>query len=374
MKRFLPFLLLFTGFHAFSQFTCTVTPADAIMCPGLTIRFEASVDDTGTYTYQWTKNGSILADSVRTLLVIQNLSITDSGTYRCIATRETVSVTSNAAHLKVLEKLNIDTLYRYNELGCPESPQNPNPCKGQFKTHVSGGTPPYDYHWGGGHSQDTIVFGLCPGYYRLIVYDSDSSHCNSSRYFVDVLRLPKIEFTMDPTDTVYLTNPTLTVSFPDTSEKHLTNWEWDFGDGSKVPNINPAQHAYYKTGNYLVTLNFTDNNGCDTTISDSIIVRTANLQIPSVFTPNGDGYNDTFMILIKDAGRDKEFSEAYLGNEMLIFDRWGKKVYSKTNYKSGDWDGGRNPDGVYYYILKLQGYYGNEVYKGSIMIIASGFK
>src|ERR1035438_658102 len=111
---------------------------------------------------------------------------------------------------------------------------------------------------------------------------------------VDVLKLPKLTVTKNPKDTVYLTHPTLTLSFPDSLKKYVTNWTWTYGDSAKISNINPASHDYQKTGTFAITLSFTDQNGCDTTITDSILVKLVNLQIPSVFTPNGDGSNDTF--------------------------------------------------------------------------------
>ena len=54
--------------------------------------------------------------------------------------------------------------------------------------------------------------------------------------------------------------------------------------------------------------------------------------------------------------------ENYLRNKLTIYNRWETKVYEKVNYQN-DWDGssyiggfgGTNtlPDGIYFYILKL---------------------
>jgi len=124
----------------------------------------------------------------------------------------------------------------------------------------------------------------------------------------------------------------------------------------------------------------TDLNDCDTTVQDSVTIRTALLKIPYAFTPNGDGKNDKFEIKIlmdndpASINYDPlEFQDAYLGNEFLVFDRAGKKVFNATNYQSGDWDGRNLPDGVYFYILKCQGQYEDEVYRGAIHILGRGF-
>ena len=53
------------------------------------------------------------------------------------------------------------------------------------------------------------------------------------------------------------------------------------------------------------------------------------LNIPNVFTPNGDGNNDTFEI----RGLDL-FAE----NDIIIVNRWGNEVFKQTNYKN-TWTG-----------------------------------
>lgn len=62
--------------------------------------------------------------------------------------------------------------------------------------------------------------------------------------------------------------------------------------------------------------------------------------VPSVFTPNGDEYNQAFVIENID---NRDWG-------LQVFDRWGKKVYENKRYKS-DWDGSGLSSGIYYYIL-----------------------
>lgn len=83
------------------------------------------------------------------------------------------------------------------------------------------------------------------------------------------------------------------------------------------------------------------DNGC-TTLSDSLSITQVHIDdvmIPNVFTPNGDQLNDIFQI-----------DERMIGADILIFDRWGDKVYENTYYQN-EWNGGDLPSGVYYYIL-----------------------
>ena len=71
--------------------------------------------------------------------------------------------------------------------------------------------------------------------------------------------------------------------------------------------------------------------------------------IPNVFTPNGDGINDYLYI-------DKVDSVSYMDWEVIIYNRWGRKVYETSRYINGDpnhsWNGEGAPEGVYYYVVR----------------------
>ena len=72
------------------------------------------------------------------------------------------------------------------------------------------------------------------------------------------------------------------------------------------------------------------------------------LKIYQAFSPNGDSFNEYFII---------EGIDCYPENEIKVFNRWGKLVFETTNY-SNDWNGIANnneklPVGVYFYYLRL---------------------
>ncbi len=374
MKQFLLALFVFCSMVAVSQVTVVVSPADTIVCFRDSVAFTTLVTGAGSskITYRWQKNFIDLSGPGATdsIYVIAQVLGSSAGIYRCIVEVEGLGAdTSNDALLRMHPRMYIDTLFRYNQLGCAGE------CKGQFKALVSGGTPlkndPYYlYTWHGGHSQDTIVFGLCPGRYTFTATDSMECSIDSS-YLVDVLKSPKVDFTFDPGDTIYLTNPTVQVMFPDSMKRYLANWTWSFGDSVNIPNLNPVAHTYSDTtkpGFIKVKLSFTDLNGCDTTITHELTVKVAKLIIPNLFTPNGDDWNQKFAIELED-DNDKDYRVAYLSTELLVYDRWGRKVYNQSNYKSEDWDGERLSDGTYFYILKCSGQYSDEVFKGSVTIL-----
>ncbi|NII81415.1 MULTISPECIES: gliding motility-associated C-terminal domain-containing protein [unclassified Pedobacter] len=68
------------------------------------------------------------------------------------------------------------------------------------------------------------------------------------------------------------------------------------------------------------------------------------LKIPNVFTPNGDGKNETFFI---------ERLDFYSENQLTIINRWGSTVYEKKGYLN-DWTANGLVDGTYFYVIKVK--------------------
>jgi gliding motility-associated-like protein len=112
-----------------------------------------------------------------------------------------------------------------------------------------------------------------------------------------------------------------------------------------------SDNEYYfnevRPRDYIVTV--TDFNECVEV--DSVTVEYENescLVIPNAFSPNGDGFNDQWVI---------EGLELYTDPEIRVFDRWGSRVYHSPNPVSDPWDGtfdGRRlPIDSYHYIIDL---------------------
>jgi len=88
-----------------------------------------------------------------------------------------------------------------------------------------------------------------------------------------------------------------------------------------------------------------ENGECIT--SDQVVLNVPLVFIPGGYSPNGDIFNQTFMI---------EGIE-YTTNELIVTNIAGAVVYRKTNYQN-DWegtnlDGEPLPEGTYYYFLKI---------------------
>jgi len=104
-----------------------------------------------------------------------------------------------------------------------------------------------------------------------------------------------------------------------------------------------------------------DTEDPDDTDDTNPIPVDATLVIPNLFTPNGDGLNDLFVI--------KNLLQ-YQGRELMVINRWGNQVYKSNNYNN-DWDGGSLAEGTYYYILRVRNGANGEwqTHKGAVAII-----
>jgi gliding motility-associated-like protein len=104
------------------------------------------------------------------------------------------------------------------------------------------------------------------------------------------------------------------------------------------------------------------NGDCD---EAKVTIDIEDIVVPNqIFTPNGDGQNDTYHI---------EGIEYYSDSKLTIFNRWGIVVYQKSGYLN-DWDGYSNvskvgktalPVGTYFYVLD----YGKDKHKAGYVYL-----
>jgi gliding motility-associated-like protein len=213
--------------------------------------------------------------------------------------------------------------------------------------------------------------------YTFRVYDK--FNCESLTTVTYESIVTKAKFTADPMDG----EAPLEVTFSNQSENgDLDRYEWFFfrdldeikqesqGTDAEIDSIDIVAFdespifTYEHSGSYMVKLvskKISEFHTCVDTayLEDYIIVDSSFIAVPNVFTPNGDGTNDEFVV--------KFWSMQSI--EISIFNRWGKKIHF---WKSGDvrgfegtftetvWDGrlmgGRYASpGVYYYNVVGEG-------------------
>ena len=200
-----------------------------------------------------------------------------------------------------------------------------------FETLVSGGTPPYNISWDRGEVSNlgATMVTQEEGLFTLTV--TDRVGCQ----YVEV-------FSVDPEDDMLLDFDFRSESYTTFSE-HLayqdiqfTNYsageirefDWNFGDGN-TSSVRDPVHRYEKAGNYIVILSIKDENGCTANIQKEIRISDYFLEIPSVFTPNGDGLNDYFF---------PKFVHVQ-SLELWVLNKWGEYIYHTGRLDDTGWDG-----------------------------------
>ncbi len=348
---------------------------------------------TGTYTYLWSPGGQttssisglsvgiysvVITDShgcVDTLSVNVNLtndmhiSISKTADSTCRGDNITFTVTggitykwsngSTSSSITVSADYSpcwvicdsgacVDTIpvkyYCYPPLGHAKH-KNDTICLGNsaiIKTIVVGGKKPYTYLWNEGITSDSPgPFTVYPnaGTFYVCTISDQCNYKTTDSSFVYPAPFANVSFEF-PTGDIHAGD---VVEFTNTSNG-ASSYLWSFGDGDTSINYS-VSHAYAKTGTYLVVLTAYNNSGCKDT-SDRYVNVIDKLTLPNVFTPNGDGIDDVFMVKIPGAGCF----------DCKIYNRWGHLVYEWKDINAG-WDGidlqtnAPAVEGTYYYFI-----------------------
>ena len=142
-----------------------------------------------------------------------------------------------------------------------------------------------------------------------------------------------------PSEALFFPDPkTITSSNPITNfvnnSTNSSTYLWDFGDGNTSSLTNP-NHEYTineETDNYQVTLIAYNIDGCNDTVSQTVLVKEELIYyVPNTFTPNGDEFNNEFKPIFYSGYDPYSYT-------MVIFNRWGEIVYETSNLDIG-WKG-----------------------------------
>jgi gliding motility-associated-like protein len=218
---------------------------------------------------------------------------------------------------------------------------------------ASGGTGPYIYSWNTSPVQSVATAtGLIAGSYIVTVTDSKGCSTTGTVQITEpaVLTIEEVHQDAncpgDPTGSI-----TLTITGG--TQPYSAYWS----DGIRV-----IDRTDIPDGTYSVAI--TDKNGCAKSLN--IVVGFTGspecLEIPTVITPNNDGYNDKWVI---------KNIDLYPEAEVRIFNRWGELIFRTKNILADPWNGTFKgklvPTDSYHYILYLND--GSDPKSGVISVI-----
>jgi len=137
--------------------------------------------------------------------------------------------------------------------------------------------------------------------------------------------------------------------------------QWYLND-SPIAGATQPTYKPLVSGKYSVKLTL---NGCESKMSEVVDLYVieypdAVIEMPNVFTPDGDSYNPLFV--------PKQYDDVSTA-EIQIVDRWGKEIYLSSDVTAG-WNGGNMHAGVYYYRIRYIGKNGKSgVVNGWVQLI-----
>ncbi len=131
-----------------------------------------------------------------------------------------------------------------------------------------------------------------------------------------------------------------------------------------IDQTNDLNPIVYSEDDITYTLKASSNVGCGVASDEMTVKVLKDVFVPNAFTPNGDGVNDVFRIFA---------SDGYQLNEFMIYNRWGKMIYTSSDINfswDGRWLNQIQPSGSFIYYLELKKQNGKKVIKkGTISLI-----
>ena len=200
-----------------------------------------------------------------------------------------------------------------------------------------------------------------PGVYTVYLVSANPATCNkkdTAQQQISIFSSPVADFTWTPNPPT----PNTPTEFKNFSTG-ATSYLWNFGDGTSSTDKNVV-HNFYADGLYDVCLTAINEVGCRDTVCKKVRgIVVPLVDVPSGFSPNGDGVND--VVYVKGYGIEKM--------TFRIFNRWGEKVFESTNMNNG-WDGRykgvMQEMEVYQYTLNVTFFdKSNTTKKGSITLL-----
>ncbi len=297
-----------------------------------------------------------LAYSWSNAAITQNISNLDIGTYQLLVTNE-----------KGCEAMAMYTLDQPTEVIAESFAVDINCVDGPNAgiitvENVSGGTPGYNYSIDGENFGPVPLFeGLTAGTYDVVV--RDAAGCELP-LLTNIFPPPPISVALMG-DSIVKLGDELTLAAISSSFDVLYSWSHADTLSGSTALLRPQETFVYQVS-VFDTLTFCSASDFLRVFVDS----KPRIFVPNIFSPNGDGSNDTF---IPFAGNDVVNFKS-----LRIFDRYGQLVYEETDILPGDtsrgWDGtfrgeSLNPS-VFVYFMEVEFFDGRvEIVKGDVTLM-----
>jgi gliding motility-associated-like protein len=339
--------------------------APPVQCPGTALTFRAVATNAGTApTFQWFVNNVAVASGATfvssTLVTGDVVRVDVTATAGLCSTG--IATSSATVTRTVAAPVTVTIAVQPNGPVCPGEPITFSVA------NVTGANPLPSYQWqvdganvagatGATFTSTTLRNGQVVTLV-LTTTDACGQPATATSNGVAAQILPPVVVNAGP-DVEILAGTSVTLQGTASGTSTVT---WTPALGLTFPNNDQLHPVASPTVTTTYTLS-AGTGACATSDQVTVTVRQP-IRIPNAFSPNGDGNDDTWQI---------DFIDQFPDNTVTVFNRWGTKIFSATNYsRANEWRGDINgqpaPFGTYYYVIVTKGPLGKS-YAGWIQII-----
>ncbi len=233
--------------------------------------------------------------------------------------------------------------------------------------NVVGGTSPYTYTINQVESESPEFTNLGEGEFMITVTDDNGCFKDT---VITLSYPPELIVDLGSDVEISFGESALIIGEVSIGFDRIENIVWTINGEELCNPCNDLEILYDLPNSGIIELSVEDFNGCSDMDRINIFVSIdRNVYIPNAFSPNADGINDVFTIYGTEVIDEIE--------EMIVFDRWGAKVFERRNFPANEevfgWDGTFNGErlnpAVFSYFIRVNFIDGSsEEFTGDILL------
>ncbi|MEQ1797475.1 MAG: PKD domain-containing protein [Lacibacter sp.] len=291
-----------------------VTPSSTTLCTGKSIQLNAS----GGTAYQWTP----VTGLDNALLPSPLASPTATTTYSVKVTNQFGCSKTGTVQVKVVQPFKLTAKTDYSI------------CEGESIALSANGASTYKWINNTQGLSNTTTGSvtanpLLTTAYTIVGYDSDGCFTDTATINLTVNSKPQVNAGPDVDAT-----PGAAVQLNPVGSSDITKWLWSPATYLSCTQCASPVSTATTTTTYILNVFTAQNCMAADTVTIKILCNGDQIYIPNAFTPNNDTKNDVFGVIGNGASLIKS---------IVVFNRWGNKVFERRNVKVDDptasWDG-----------------------------------
>ena len=302
------------------------------------------INASGGAQYEWSGANNFSASTQE--IIIPNAQLSNAGKYFVLVTSIDGCVSFDSISVVVNPAPTANILFADSSI-----------CEGESIQLISNGGTSYQWTPADGLSSTNISSPIASPVstttYNVVV--SNSFGCSdTSNILIGVLEAPRANAGPD----LWIIEGT-TAQLQATATGYDLSYSWS--PDIYITNVSELQPFITPLRDTTYELTVSSNAGCGTDIDSMNVFVYKDVFVPTAFSPNNDGLNDTWHIPVL---------VAYPEFELSVFNRHGRNIFQAKGVNKpwdGTYRGEPQPAGIYVYMLDLKD--GSPIRKGTLMLL-----